>query len=339
MTRPIIALVTLALAAFGPGSLASSAAPAGAPLQDGTSVTQDQARAEQRGPLVARVNGVPIYKIDFDHAMENFVKSQGLSGKLSEAQSRQVREVVLDGLIGSELLHQKAQSIPIEVGSAEIEQTIAQTRESLGEERFQEELRRRSMTETDLRHLVRQNLMVQKLIQDLILPRVDVSEEEIRAFYEEHQSDMKKPERVEASHILVKSSPSDSAEKKAEARRRIEEAARRVRSGEDFAVLAKQYSDDGTASQGGQLGNIQRGQTVPSFEEAAFRLHAGEVSEVVESPYGYHLIKVTNRTDPAPATLDEAHDTIAQFLKQKKAQDAVEQMVQELRTGARVEML
>lgn len=338
MTRPIIALVILALATLGPASLASSAAPAGAPPEEGTSATQAPARTE-RGPLVARVNGVPIYKIDFENAMESFIKGQGLAGKLSEDQARQAREIVLDGLIGSELLHQKAQSIPIEVGTAEVEQTIAQTRESLGDEAFQAELSRRSMTETDLRHLVRQNLMVQKLIQDLILTRVDVSEDELRAFYEQHQTELKKPERVEASHILVKSSPSDSAAKKAEARRRIEEAARRAKSGEDFAVLAKQYSDDGTASQGGQLGNIQRGQTVPSFEEAAFRLHSGEVSEVVESPYGYHIIKVTGRSEPAVASFEEARDTIAQFIKQKKAQDAVEQMVQSLRAEARVEIL
>ena len=337
MIRSIVALITLALAASGSGSQAYSAAPEGVSGSERTSASQSEPAPDERGPLVARVNGVPIYKIDFDSALESFKKSQGLTGNLTEDQSRQVREVVLEGLIGSELLHQKAQTIPIEVGGEEIDQTVRQTRESLGEESFQAELARRSMSESDLRSLVKQNIMVQKLIQDLIMTRVDVTETEIQQFYQEHQAEMKKPERVEASHILVKSNPSDSAEQKAAARRKIEEAERRAKSGEDFAVLAKEFSDDGTAVNGGKLGNIQRGQTVPSFEDAAFRLNAGEVSEVVESPYGYHVIKVTGHTDPTIATLDEAHDTIAQYLKQKKAQDAIEQMVDTLRAEAKIE--
>jgi peptidyl-prolyl cis-trans isomerase C len=336
MIRSIVALITLALAPAGPALLASRAVPAGANSQKESSV-QQEATAD-RGPLVARVNGVPIYKIDFDSALESFKKSQGLTGNLNEEQTRQVRDVVLEGLIGSELLHQKAETIPIEVGGDEIEQTVRQTRESLGEESFQAELRRRSMSEADLRDLVKQNIMVQKLIQDLILTRIDVSEDEIQSFYQEHQAELKKPEKVEASHILVKSSPSDPDDKKAAARRKIEEAERRAKSGEDFAELAREYSDDGTAVNGGKLGNIQRGQTVPSFEDAAFRMKAGEVSEVVESPFGYHVIKVTGHTESSTATLDEAHDTIAQYLKQKKAQDAIEEMVQSLRDEAKVEM-
>ena len=195
------------------------------------------------------------------------------------------------------------------------------------------------MSEKDLLRLITQNLTVQRLIQDVIVSRVDVSEQEIEQFYNEHMADMKKPERVEASHILVKSSASDSDAQKAEARRKIQEAEKRAQSGEDFSSLAKQYSDDGTAANGGQLGEIQRGQTVPTFEEAAFKLHEGEVSGVVESPYGFHIIKVTKRESGASASLNEAHDTIAQFLKQKKAQDAIEQMVQSLRAEAKVEIL
>ncbi|MGH9868418.1 MAG: peptidylprolyl isomerase [Candidatus Polarisedimenticolia bacterium] len=338
MIRPSVILVTVALGALGPGSPRADADTQKPSPPPATAPAPEAQPAGPRGDLVARVNGVPIYKIDFDSAVENFIKSQGLAGHINEEQTRQVNEVVMDGLIGSELLHQKAQAIPIEVSSEEIAQTVRQTRESLGEEGFQAELTRRRMTETDLTRLVRQNLMVQKLIQDIIVSRVDVTENEIKSFYDQHQGDMKKPERVEASHILVKASSSDPDEKRAEARKRIEEAERRAQSGEDFAVLAKEFSEDGTASSGGRLGAIQRGQTVPAFEDAAFDLEVGQVSKVVESPYGYHIIKVTGREGGSQATLDEAHDTIAQFLKQKKAQDAIEEMVQSLRTQAKVEV-
>ena len=341
MSRQTFASFTLALTAMGAATLSFGAGSTGVQATVETPSTPAQPPVEEspRGPIAARVNGVPIYKIDFDSAVQNFIKSQNIGGSLTDEQTQQLHQIVLDGLIGSELLYQKAQSIPIEVSSTEVEQTVAQARASMGDEAFESELNRRLMSEKDLQRLIKQNLTVQRMIQDVIVSRVDVSEQEIEQFYNQHQSDMKKPERVEASHILVKSSASDSDAQKAEARRKIQEAEKRVQSGEDFASLARQFSDDGTASNGGRLGEIQRGQTVPTFEEAAFKLHEGEVSGVVESPYGFHIIKVTKRENGASASLNEAHDTIAQFLKQKKAQDAIEDMVQSLRAEAKVEVL
>ncbi len=278
----------------------AAAQPAGQdPAEAATAPPADTGTAQPaeagRGPVMARVNGVPIYKGDYDMALASFMRSNNLGPNLSPEQQDEVHKVVLDGLIGSELLYQKAKSIPIEVPQEEIDNVVNQTRSRMGEEAFAAEMKNRGMTEADITNQARQNIMVQKLIQDTILGPLTVSEDEIKKFYDEHTDEMQRPEGVEASHILVRSKASDTDEQKAQAKARIDAAAKRAKAGEDFAALAKEYSEDSSASNGGALGVITRGQTVPAFENAAFSLAVGEVSDVIQTQFGYHLIKVTGQ--------------------------------------------
>jgi len=288
---------------------------------------------------VARVNGVVIYKADYDSALAAFMQNNQMGPDATEDQKKEAQKMVMDGLIGSELLYQKAKTIPIEVPQAEVDDAIKQMRSGMGEAGFQNELQRRGMSQADVEGLVKQNLMIQKLIKEQVLDRVTVSDAEMKAFYDEHQKEMQKPEDVEASHILVRSSSSDPADKRAAARKKIDEALSKIKSGEDFAATAKTYSEDTSASQGGTLGAIHRGQTVPAFEEAAFKLNVGQVSDVVESQFGYHIIKVTGKHPAGVAEMSEVKDRIGEFLKQKKSRETVETMVASLRAAAKVEIL
>src|SRR5678816_1424648 len=182
------------LAADAPGSdakpQAASTQPPAAALAPG-----------DRGPVVARVNGTPIYKVDYDSALANFMQSNQLGPDAPEEQKKEAQKVVMDGLIGSELLYQKARLIPIEVPQAEVDKAIAQTKTGMGEEGFKSELQRRGMSEKDLENLVKQNLMVQKMIKEQVVNTVTISDADMKTFYNEHQKDMAKPENVEASHI------------------------------------------------------------------------------------------------------------------------------------------
>jgi len=292
-----------------------------------------------RGPVVARVNGTPIYKIDYDSALANFMQSNQLGPDTPEEQKKEAQKVVMDGLIGSELLYQKARLIPIEIPQADVDKAIAQTKTGMGEEGFKSELQRRGMSEKDLENLVKQNLMVQKMIKEQVVNTVTVSDADLKTFYDEHQKDMAKPEDVEASHILVRSNPSDPAEKKTAARQKIDLALKRVKAGEDFGQMAKEYSEDGSAANGGSLGPIHRGQTVPAFEETAFKLGVGQVSDVVESQFGFHIIKVTAKHPSGVAAFDEVKARIGEFLKQQKSRDAIEKTVAGLRSEAKIEIL
>lgn len=148
---------------------------------------------------------------------------------------------------------------------------------------------------------------------------VEVSDAEIQRYYETHQSEYEQPEQIHARHILFKVAPTATADDKAAVRKRAEEVLAKVKAGDDFAALAKQYSEDSTAAQGGDLGTFGRGKMVKPFEEAAFALAPGETSDIVESPFGLHIIKVESKEEARTQPLEEVREKIVTALKLEKA--------------------
>jgi peptidyl-prolyl cis-trans isomerase D len=169
-----------------------------------------------------------------------------------------------------------------------------------------------------------------------------VTEEQIEEYYALH-SDLEYtvPETVSARHILKKVAPDADEETKKAARDAIEAAAKRIAAGEDFATVAKEVSDDTSAESGGDLGAFERGRMVPAFEEAAFALPVGQVSEVVESPFGYHLIQVYAKTEGHVKPIEEARDgiveTIANESSDAKAFDAAAEDAREAQDARSLE--
>ena len=144
------------------------------------------------------------------------------------------------------------------------------------------------------------------------------------------------PEAMRASHILLKA---DTPEAKAAAKTKAGDLLTQIKGGADFAALAKQHSNDGSAPNGGDLGFFPRGQMVKPFEEAAFALKAGEISPIVETEFGYHIIKGAEHRDARTVPLAEVSDRIAQALRQQKQQALAQEYVQSLKTKGKVEIL
>lgn len=152
----------------------------------------------------------------------------------------------------------------------------------------------------------------------------EVSEAEITAFYEQNaESYFVQDENVHARHILVLADQQASDEQVAAARKKIEDVMARVKKGEDFASLAKKFSEGPSAPNGGDLGTFGRGSMVKPFEEAAFALKAGQVSDIVRTQFGFHIIKVEGKTPRRVKSLAEVHDEIRQRLAEDKAADKV----------------
>jgi len=157
---------------------------------------------------------------------------------------------------------------------------------------------------------------------DKFADAVEVTDAEVQQYYDSHQDAYAKPEQVHARHILFKAGADVSPELKAEVRKKAEEVLAKARAGEDFAALAKQYSNDSTAAQGGDLGFFPRGQMVKPFEDSAFALAPGEISDVVETTFGFHIIKVEAKEEAHTKSLDEVRDQVVKALKQGKGRDA-----------------
>jgi peptidyl-prolyl cis-trans isomerase D len=151
--------------------------------------------------------------------------------------------------------------------------------------------------------------------------KVKLSDQDIEGYYGDHKSDYEKPEQVHARHILFKVAPDATPELKAEVRKHAEEVLAKVKAGEDFAALAKQYSEDSSAGDGGDLGFFSRGKMVKPFEDAAFALAPGATSDIIESPFGFHIIKVDGKQGAHTQMLDEVRADIVAALTKDKSRD------------------
>ncbi|MCC6165116.1 MAG: peptidyl-prolyl cis-trans isomerase [Acidobacteria bacterium] len=192
------------------------------------------------------------------------------------------------------------------------------------------------MTETDLRTEARQRLAVDKLLTSEVEPNAVVTDADIADFYKKNPQFFMQPEAVRASHILLKA---DTPDAKAAAKTKAGDLLKQIKGGADFAALAKEHSNDGSAQAGGDLGFFPRGQMVKPFEDAAFALKPGEVSPVVETEFGYHIIKGAEHRDARTVPLAEVSDRIAQALRQQKQQELMQSFVQSLKTKGKVEIL
>jgi peptidyl-prolyl cis-trans isomerase D len=168
--------------------------------------------------------------------------------------------------------------------------------------------------------------------RDGLLGRVEVSDAEIQASYESNQANYSHPEQRKASHILFRVDPGATEDEKATTRAVAESVLDRARNGEEFAELATSFSQDpGSAQLGGDLGFFGRGQMVPPFEEAAFGLAKGEISDLVESSFGYHIILVTDTREAGVTPLEDVRDEIRRTLQFRGAQELVVSETQRIR--------
>jgi len=187
---------------------------------------------------------------------------------------------------------------------------------------------------------ITRRLQISKLIDQEITPTLVVPAADVRAFYDQNLDKFKEDASVRASHILITVPPDAGAPQRQEARAKAEEVLKKVRAGADFAQLARTESQDpGSASQGGDLGFFGQGQMVPPFDAAAFGLKPGAISEVVETQFGFHIIKVAERKPEATRPFDAVKERIAQFLKQREVQERVLARAKELRSKSKVEIL
>ena len=289
---------------------------------------------------VAVVNGTVIKQNALDTEMGRYEKQMVMSGQaVDPANTAEVKKKVLNEMIDRELLNQESQRLGITVEDAEIDKQIGALKEKFpSEQEFTSALSKMNISETDLKTQYRQGLVIRKMIEQEVSSKISISPEQTRKFYDDNPEVFKIPEMVRASHILVKVEAQASDEEKAKAREKIVGLQKRVQNGEDFAAIAKESSDCPSSANGGDLDFFQKGQMVKPFEDAAFALKPGEVSDIVETQFGYHLIKVTEKKDPGVMAYDDIKEKIALHLKQEQLGQDVGKYVEQLRSKAKIEV-
>ncbi|HEY5762742.1 MAG TPA: peptidylprolyl isomerase [Rhodocyclaceae bacterium] len=290
----------------------------------------------------ARVNGAPISNQRLERFFDEYVKNKGrnIGRMINPRVYKKLKREALDLLIEHEVLWQAAQAEGVSIPDAEIDALIEKAAaQAKSREDFMRKLEQAGFDATSYRDYVRRELAGARYLMQAAGGDVEVSDVEIRAAYERNRDDFTIPETVSARHILIQVPRTASAEQKAEKRRKMEKILSELRGGADFAELASEHSEDSSAIAGGQLGEFERGRMVPAFEQAAFALKPGQTSEVVETQFGFHLIKVEARTPEKVATLDEVREPIRRRIAAERRAGEARRITAELVKAAKVEVL
>ena len=290
---------------------------------------------------VAVVNGTAISATDLDREVKLWSERMASQGRqLPPDQLPAVRNQILESLISQELLYQASKKNKIKVDQKIIDERYDAIKKRFKtEEEFKDAIAKMGVTEAIIQAQLEKGLAIDELLKTKIVKDIEVTDEESRKYYDEHLDQFKQAEQVKASHILIKVEPTATDEQKAEARKKIETVQGKLKKGDDFAAVAKEYSEGPSNSRGGDLGFFQRGQMVKPFEDAAFTMEPDQVSDVVETKFGYHIIKVSEKKTESTAPYSEVKDQLQQQLKQQKTRQAVEKYVEDLRKKAKIEIL
>lgn len=289
--------------------------------------------------VVAKVNGEEIKKDDLLEEADKLKAQLTQMGQAQQAASDQFYRQVLDGMISRTLLTQAAKAQGVTATEEEAKKEVEGLRARFpNAEAFQQALTAQGISEKELLDEARKQLTVQKFVESKILADVKVTDAVAKDFYDKNQAQMKRPEQVHARHILIRADANASAEDKQKAKAKAEDLLARAQKGEDFAKLASENSEDpGSKPNGGDLSWFSRGQMVEPFEKAAFALQPNQISPVVETQFGYHVIQVLEKKAESTVPFEEAKDRISEFLKNQQSQQAVQSRIQQLRTQGKVE--
>lgn len=285
---------------------------------------------DHKSEVVAKVNGKDILRKDVDFFAAPVIdRARAMGQAITPEFEAQLFDQWTDQLISRELLIQHAKSKKMVVSEEELQAGIDQAK--------QQGL---AMSDAALKLVITEELMIAKVIDQTIVPTIVVDDKEVEEFYNQKKEIFKQQERVKASHILVKSEATDTPEKKKEQKAKIDEILKKAKAKDaDFAELAKKHSEGPSGPNGGDLGYFTRGRMVPEFEKAAFEQEIGGVSNVVETQFGYHIVKVFDKKAERDLPFDEVKEDIRSNLKFEKSGQEVEKLVTALRDGAKIEMV
>ncbi|NVN99322.1 MAG: peptidylprolyl isomerase [Geobacteraceae bacterium] len=289
---------------------------------------------------VAKIDTTTITRKELDRALSVLVAQNRIQQGSTPEAMKEAQKSALEQLVFAELIYQQGMKVAPADLEKQVEFKMAQNKSKFGTPaEFEAALKDSAITENELAAISRKDIVITNYIETKIAPSIAVTDEEIKKFYEDNKAGLVEEPQVKASHILIGVDSAAAPVVKAEAKAKAEAILKELKGGKDFAEAAKANSTCPSKDQGGDLGFFGKGQMVPAFEQAAFSMKPGELSDVVETQFGYHIIKVTEKKESDPPKLEELKDKITAFLKGQKTQKAVFDHVTKLRKESKVEIL
>jgi peptidyl-prolyl cis-trans isomerase C len=285
---------------------------------------------------IAMINDTAVLRQDLDREMKLVSLKLSRQGRPVDAeQLKRYEGEIRETLINRTLLLQQSRAMGIDVKAGLVAKALDEFKAAFKDEQvYQHALADMGFTEEMLTGQIKNGLTIKALIDQEVIRKVSVSDQQIRSFYDDNPNLFRQPEQVKASHILVQAPENASEAKQAEARAAIQALKARIDNGENFAALAMEHSDCPSKAKGGDLGFFDRQQMVPPFSEAAFALQPGQTSDVVQTRFGYHLIRVTERQAEQTMVFNDVEEAIAARLRQEQESKKIDAYLEKLKERA-----
>ncbi|HEX3701728.1 MAG TPA: peptidylprolyl isomerase [Vicinamibacterales bacterium] len=314
-----------------PGAPAGAAAP-------GTPPAAAKPLPAQLPNVIAKVNGESVERWELETAIKG-VEGRAGSPIPTDRHDEIVRGLI-DQLVAFHVLSQEAHARKLDPTDTDVQVRIGQFKGSFPDEKaFEQAVTAQGMTLEQLQKQTRMGLEVSKVLDSEVNSKIAVADADVEGFYNQNTERFKQGETVHASHILIAVPQGADAATKSAARAKATQVLKQVKAGGDFASLAKANSQDGSAQNGGDLGFFPKGQMEPTFEKTAFALKPGTTSGLVETPFGFHIIKVFERRPPRTAPLAEVAPQIKEFLTGQQRQTKIAAFVDHAKAKSKIEIL
>jgi parvulin-like peptidyl-prolyl isomerase len=335
--RPLVVAISASFIAAN--SLLSADAPAKAKPAPAPAPEPPPAAEAPKAPalpaVVAVVDGVEIKGPELEQTFNGFLASRQIpADALPPAEKARGYRMILEEMIKEKLIEKRAADT--KVTDEEVTETFKKFTASLGSEAdVKKQIEASGQTIEKLRENIRASLKQDHWLEAEVTKAGGVTDKDAKDFYDKNGDKFVSPAQVRASHILVKVEADAKPETVVAKEKAAQAIAARAKKGEDFGKMAKELSEDPSAKENsGDLDFFGKEQMVPEFSDAAFAMKKGEISDPVRSPFGYHVIKVTDRKDSETVPLDKVKDRVLAFLKGQKA----EALKQEIRQKAEVKI-
>lgn len=291
-----------------------------------------------------RINGEAISNQRFQSFYVEYRDSKGVAiGARGDQLDllKRLRREAMDLLIEQMLVAQQAEKTGVKIDEGAADNAFAELRGVFDDDQaFELKLEEDGFTAESLRTHLGRMTAAQQYLDGIREQAAEVTEKDLEQYYEDNKYRLTLPEQVRVRHILITWKPMGKQDDRAFIRESMQPILARARAGEDFAALAREFSDDyATKQMGGDTGFFHRGQMAPAFEEAAFALEPGEISDIVETSFGVHIIKLEQRQEEELLAYDDIHDRLRDHVRREKAEAAVRAEIDRLRAAADIAIL
>lgn len=289
--------------------------------------------------VIAVVNDEPINQSELDMLLKPVYDAykQEYHGEQLVVKLNEARRKLLNQLIEDRLVYQEAKAKNIQVDYGEIDQKVKEFKAQFPNNlTLEEALRQQGLSMKEVRDRLTRQAMIRRLQETEIRSKVVISPKEVEEYYKNNEAKFSEEERIKVRSITIKKSyeTREKGTKDEEAYAKVTKIRQQILSGGDFAKLAKENSEDVQAEQGGLSDWIRKGQMIPVINDTIFSMKAGDVSDIIETPMGYHLFRVEEKEMASKRSLDQVRDEIMQELYRKKTEDRFYEWMQELKRKA-----